>query len=72
MSEFILENLESRITTLVQNCHDLRNENARLRKQSLQFEQENLSLRQKQAQARDKVEHVLRQVQSIDAGEEDV
>ena len=72
MSDYILDNLESRITTLVQSCQDLREDNARLRKQYLQLEQENLSLRQKQATARDKVEHVLRQFQSLDADEEHV
>lgn len=72
MSEFILDDLESRIKNLVNSCQALREENAKLRKQYLQIEQENLSLRQKQLQASDKVEHILRQVQSIDAGEEDV
>lgn len=68
MSDVIFDDLQTRIERLVHTCHELREQNRRLEEKQTTLTQERDMLEEKHARARDKIEAILEQLKSVDAG----
>lgn len=66
MSDVIFSDLETRIENLVRTCRQLREENAFLREMQEELEKDRYTLQEKHAQARHKVEQIVKQLQQLD------
>lgn len=67
MSDVIFSDLEARIENLVRTCRKLREENAFLREMQDELEKDRTALQEKHAEARARVEQIVKQLQQLDA-----
>lgn len=67
MSDVIFTDLEARIENLVRTCRKLREENAFLREMQEELEKDRATLQEKHAEARARVEMIVKQLQQLDA-----
>lgn len=67
MSDVIFSDLEARIENLVRTCRKLREENAFLREMQDELEKDRHVLQEKHAEARARVEQIVKQLQQLDA-----
>jgi uncharacterized protein (TIGR02449 family) len=66
MTDIIFTDLEARIEHLVRTCRKLREENAFLREMQEELEKDRFTLQEKHAQARARVEQIVKQLQQLD------